>query len=263
MIQLTSAPDTSPAMPRRLENLTWLQVRQAVEEGTGVIIPVGATEQHGPHLPLGTDWMCATAVGLSVAEETNMIVATPLTYGCPSRPLSGGGQGFAGTTSLRPTTFMNIVRDTIREFVRHGFKRFAILNWHYENGNFLYEAIRDVVESSDAVRAVVFETCLKELTDETVQAVFEGQYLGRAIEHAATYETSIMMYIHPELVRAELLADDAAARRPWYDILPTPDDVVPASGVLWKVEGASADKGARLWNEVVPPVREAILRELA
>lgn len=247
---------------RKLAELTWYEVSAAVEQGTGVILPVGATEQHGPHLPLGTDFLCATAVADTVAPEVNMVVAPAITYGCPSRPLSGGGQGFVGTTSLRPTTFMAVIADVLRELVRHGFRRFAILNWHYENSDFLYEAAYQLLNDSAEARALVFQTCLKDLSEETVQVVFGGTYMGRAIEHAATYETSIMMHLHPELVHTELVKDDAAERRPWYDIVPTPQDIVPKTGVLWKVEGASAEKGARLWGEVLPPVLEAIHREL-
>jgi creatinine amidohydrolase len=201
-------------------------------------------------------------VGLAVAPDTNMIVAPAVTYGCPSRPLSGGGQGFVGTTSLTPSTFMSVIRDILTELLRHGFKRFALLNWHYENGNFLYESVRTAIGDREDVKALVFETCLKELSSETISVVFNGSYMGRAIEHAATYETSIMMHIHPELVRFDRLADDAAERRPWYDIIPTPSDIVPESGVLWKVREATAEKGRLLWDEVIPPVREAIQREL-
>ena len=246
---------------RHMAELTWPEIQSAVESNIGVILPVGATEQHGPHLPLGTDYLCATAVALAVAPDSRMLVAPPVTYGCPSRPLSGGGQGFVGTTSLRPTTFMGIVRDVLNELLRHGFRRFAIVNWHYENGNFLYEAAYEAITGSDA-RLLVFETCLKELSPATIDVVFSGGYLGRAIEHASTYETSIMMHLYPDLVHFERAADDAAERRPWYDIIPAPSDIVPKSGVLWKVEGASAEKGKRLWNEVVPPVREAIRADL-
>ena len=157
---------------------------------------------------------------------------------------------------------MGVIRDVLAELLRHGFRRFAVLNWHYENGNFLYESVRAAIGDREDVKALVFETCLKELSSETIEVVFSGGYMGRAIEHAATYETSIMMHIHPELVRFDRLADDAAKRRPWYDIVPAPSDVVPDSGVLWKVAGATAEKGRLLWDEVIPPVREAILHEL-
>jgi creatinine amidohydrolase len=253
-----SAKSGTQADERLMAHRTWLEIRDAAASGAGVILPVGATEQHGPHLPLATDYLCATAV----ASDANVIVAPPVTYGCPSRPLSGGGQGFVGTTSLTPATFMGVIQDVLAELLRHGFRRFAVLNWHYENGNFLYESVRAAIGDREDVKALVFETCLKELSSETISVVFSGGYMGRAIEHAATYETSIMMYIHPELVRFDRLVDDAAERRPWYDIVPTPSDIVPQSGVLWKVAGATAEKGRLLWDEVIPPVREAILQEL-
>ena len=88
-----SAGPGAQADDRLMAHRTWLEIRDAAASGVGVILPVGATEQHGPHLPLATDYLCATAVGLAVASDVNMIVAPPVTYGCPSRPLSGGGQG--------------------------------------------------------------------------------------------------------------------------------------------------------------------------
>src|ERR1700716_492208 len=107
-----------------MNRLTWVEYQGRVrEERAPVFLPVGALEQHGPHLPLGTDAMLAAAVAEGVAGETSGLVAPALAYGYKSQPKCGGGQHFPGTTSLDAATLIGQVRDTIREFVRHGVQR--------------------------------------------------------------------------------------------------------------------------------------------
>ena len=77
-----------------IAEMTWEEVRDAIAEGYGVILMVGSTEQHGPHLPLATDTLLSLAVAKGVAERTRTLVASPLYYGYKSKPLSGGGQSF-------------------------------------------------------------------------------------------------------------------------------------------------------------------------
>lgn len=105
----------------------------------GRYVAAGATEQHGPHLPLGTDTFLPVELLKRVAERIDLLIAPPLHYGYKSRPLSGGGQGFVGTTSLRGTTLIDVTRDVVGEYLRHGFRRVLIVNWHMESSSFLYE----------------------------------------------------------------------------------------------------------------------------
>jgi creatinine amidohydrolase len=247
-----------------MADLTWVEVRDAIRLGAGVMLPIGSTEQHGPHLPLATDSLLASSLCLAVAQSVNMLVAPAITYGYRSRPLTGGGQGFVGTTSLRGETLMAMIRDVLREFLRQGFERLVVLNWHYENSNFVYEAAFEALEPHSVAKAriVVFEHGLGKLSDQTVAKVFGGSFPGLAIEHAATYETSLMLHLHPELVHFERAVDDQSARRPWYDVIPTPDAFVSKSGVLWKATEASPEKGKLLWSEIVPQVQEGIVTEL-
>ena len=105
---------------RELAHLTWPEVRDAVDTDAGVILPIGATEQHGHHLPLATDALLASALARDIAGATHMLVAPTVSYGYRSRPLTGGGSGFIGTTSLRGRTLMDLVEDVLRELLRHG-----------------------------------------------------------------------------------------------------------------------------------------------
>lgn len=247
-------------------DLTWPELATAISNGAGVILPVGATEQHGLHLPLCTDALLATELARAVAAESNSFVAPAISYGYRSRPQVGGGQGFIGTTSLSGVALINQVTDILSEFIRHGFRRICVLNWHMENTNFLYEAAflaqqRDEKNASGA-KILVIESPFDELSQETMDLLFEGDFPGWGIEHAGILETSLLQYLRPELVREEKIEDGEAPRRVSYDVLPLQDDLVSPNGALWKATLGSAEKGKKTWAEIVPPLVKAVLREL-
>jgi creatinine amidohydrolase len=248
---------------RVLDQMTWPEVRAAVARGAGVVLPVGSTEQHGHHLPLATDAILPTELALAVAEPLDLLVAPPVQYGYRSRPLSGGGEGFVGTVSLRAQTLMALVEDVLAQLIRHGFRRLVVLNWHFENQNFVYEAawLAKERDRGDA-RIMVCELPFSELSPATMELLFPGGFPGWDVEHASIMETSLMLHLRPELVLFDRAVDDEAERHPWWDVVPTPDAFVPASGTLWKATQASAEKGRRTWEEIVEGLRAAIEEEL-
>jgi creatinine amidohydrolase len=227
-----------------------------------VFLPVGALEQHGPHLPLGTDAMLASAMATGAATAVGGIVAPALSYGYKSQPKCGGGQHFCGTTSLDAATLIGQVRDTIREFVRHGVERLVLVNGHYENQWFLIEGIDLALRECHApqlsvMRLEYWDFC----TPSTLAAVFPDGFPGYALEHAAVMETSMMLHLHPELVRLDLIPEGPAADFPPYDMYPTRTEWVPASGVLSSARGASVEKGALICSEVIARVAFAVRAE--
>lgn len=249
---------------RLMAEMTWPEVEAAIRRGAGVVLPVGSTEQHGHHLPLATDAILPTELALAVAGPLDLLVAPAVTYGYRSRPLSGGGQGFVGTTSLRATTLIALVEDVLRELIRQGFKRIVLLNWHMENQNFVYESAYLALEQSreSQARVLVAELAFTDLSSETMRALFPEGFPGWDVEHASILETSLMLHLHTEMVLFDRAVDDAAKRHPWYDVLPVPADFVPRSGTLWKATQASAEKGRMAWREIVEQLREAISAEL-
>src|SRR3712207_253391 len=156
---------------RILAEMTWPEVEAAIDRGAGVFLPVGSTEQHGYHLPLATDVILPTELALAAAEPLDFLVAPPVSYGYRSRPLSGGGQGFVGTTSLQAQTLMSLVEDVLDELIRQGFERIAVVNWHFENQNFVYEAAYLAHERhrASSARILVAEHPFAELSEETMQ----------------------------------------------------------------------------------------------
>ncbi len=246
-----------------MNRMSWPQYRERITGAKApVLLPVGALEQHGPHLPLGTDALLATSIAAGVAAAVDGIVAPVLSYGYKSQPKCGGGQHFCGTTSLDAATLIGQVRDTIREFVRHGVERLVLVNGHYENQWFLIEGI-DLARREcggaalEVMRLEYWDFC----TEATLASIFPHGFPGFALEHAAVIETSMMLHLNPELVRVELIPDEPAADFPPYDMYPTRTEWVPASGVLSSAREATADKGARICSEVIARIAAAVRTE--
>jgi creatinine amidohydrolase len=255
---------------RRFSELTWPEAAEAIERNAGVLIPIGSTEQHGHHLPLGTDALIADDLACAIAadEAQDLLVAPCVTYGYRSRPLSGGGPHFVGTTSASAATLMGLVQDVLESLLEQGFRRLALVNWHMENQNFIYESAYLALKRSPAAvangaRVMIAEAGFGGLSDEMMELLFPGgSFPGWDVEHAGIMETSLMLHLHPELVLADRAVDDEAERHPFYDMLPVPDAFVPKSGSLWKARQGTAEKGAACWPEVVEQMRRGIALEL-
>ena len=113
-----------------------------------VIIPTGATEQHGPHMPIGVDAMLSSDIAAAVAQQTGALVAPVFAYGYKSQPRSGGGDHRMGTTSLSAATLIGLVEDVASSFLAQGFKHVVVLNGHYENYQFIYEGLDNAVKQA-------------------------------------------------------------------------------------------------------------------
>lgn len=250
---------------RKIASLTWPEIHDAIARDAGVIVPVGATEQHGFHLPLGTDVVLPTELARAVAERLDFLIAPPLVYGCRSRPLSGGGQSFPGTISLSARTFMSVLEDVLFELLRHGFRRIAVFSWHMENTNFTYEAAALAVERGhfEDARVMVHDNPAGTPSAAVMEELFHGDFPGWDAEHAAIFETSLMLHLRPELVLMDSAVDDATPSHPAYDVVPPPASFIAASGTLWKATQATAEKGRLIWDEMVPRVIGEVEEALA
>ncbi|GAC1406690.1 MAG: creatininase [Chloroflexota bacterium] len=249
-----------------MAELAWPEVRDAIAGGYGVAVAVGATEQHGPHLPLNTDVVLPFDVLMRVAERHRVLVAPPIAYGYKSRPLSGGGQGFPGTTSLRARTLMDTLEDIVVEFMRQGFRQIMVMNWHYENAGVLYEAIDLALERRRDIsnaRVVLVENPFPVFDAPTMEVLFPHGFPGWDVEHASVLETSLMLALYPERVLVDRIRDDAALRHPPYDVLPGPEDFVPRSGVLSRATEGSAEKGHLVLRLLVEHITEIWETEFA
>ena len=245
-----------------MADLSWVEFKQKIENKAVVLLPLGATEQHGPHLPLSVDVLLPTAVCEQVAREVNGIVAPALPYGCRSQPKTGGGEGFPGTTSLDANTFSLVVRDVVRQLIKSGVRRLVLVNGHFENyvpategvDMALRELHHDGITDAKIVRLAYWDF----ITQETLDRVFPNGCPGIELEHASLMETSLMLLLKPALVMMEKVPSDGPACFPPYDISPVPENFVPASGVLSVAHCASLENGRLLFDEHVERIVDSL-----
>jgi len=182
-----------------LEEMTWPEVKEAVRSEAIVVIPVGSTEQHGLHLPLGTDTMISLEIVRRAAEkvgdEVTVVVAPSVNIGYSVEHMD-----FPGTITLTSDTFMREMKEVCGSLAKHGFKKVVILNSHGGNEHALGTVARDLEAEKGVFVAVASGS---RLARDTVSKVRESEEGG--IAHACEVETSIMLAIQPDLVRREQL----------------------------------------------------------
>ncbi|KWR71631.1 creatininase [Arthrobacter sp. W1] len=234
-------------------------------EGSTIIIPTGATEQHGPHMPLGVDAMLSRAIAGIVAEKIGALVAPVFSYGYKSQPRSGGGNHRVGTTSLGAAALTGMVDDVVTSLIAQGFTNVVVLNGHFENYQFIYEGLDNAVARARATgsesRAVLLSYW--DFVDEaTLEKVFPDGFLGWDIEHGGVLETSLMLLLHPQKVDMTRVVDHPPAKLTPYDIFPEDPARTPPTGCLSSAAGASAEKGQLLLDAVTAAVADSLQGEL-
>jgi creatinine amidohydrolase len=256
-IRLTQQGETAKMMPTvAMGEMSWVEYSQRVAEpGKITLVPAGAIEQHGPHLPLKTDVLIPTEIALEAARRTNAIVAPAIVYGYKSIQRSGGGNHFCGNTSLDAMTVVSVTRDILRELARHGIRRVVFVNGHFENSYFLLEgadlAIRDLAAIGINNFEVVTLSYWDFITKDALSEVFPEGFPGWALEHAGVMETSLMLHLSPQLVDMSLAPADAPAAFPPYDVLPPVPGLTPPSGCLVSPVEATSAKGRILFETAV------------
>ena len=231
-----------------LDRMTWPEVRAELDGGRDtVVIAFGATEQHGPHLPLGTDAMIGDHLGRLVADRLGAFLAPTVRVGCSRHHLA-----FAGTLSLADATFHAVVADTVTSLAGNGFRRIVLLPTH--GGNFapLAAALEQLGPVEGArVDALTDVTALLEIA--LIGEREFGVPLGEGGLHAGEWETSLILAIAPDLVRTAqaepgYTGDPAAAIGALFD---GGVESVARNGVIGDPLQASAEHGERYWTAVV------------
>lgn len=184
----------------RLEELTWTDVESAIDDGTRTaIVPVGSTEQHGPHLPLGTDSYIGEAVAERVAERLGDALVAP----CIRPGVSGHHMEFPGTVSIGADLLMDLLDGYAESLERHGFEYVVFLPSH--GGNFapVETAAPEIARGRESIDVITLAD-IEQYMELMNEGLKEGgiDYQERVI-HAGANETSIMLAIHEDLVRKE------------------------------------------------------------
>ena len=260
-VELTTGTDRASIL---MQEMTFEDYLARVRGEAVIIVPCGAIEQHGPHLPMKADAFIATAIAERIARVHDALVAPSFNYGCKSQALSGGGQVFGGTTSLDSDTFTRVLRDVLRELMRHGATRLLVLNGHGENQFPIYEgvdlALRDTAR--DNVKIVV-TGWWQFVSEDRIREIFPGEFPGWDLEHAATTETSLMLALDPDSVRHARVLDERMEHVPPYAVFPQPRNLVPRSGVMSRATPASLQLGEALLETVMLGFDDLFEREFS
>jgi creatinine amidohydrolase len=239
--------------------LAWPAFRERLRAGSPLVLAVGAFEQHGPHLPMATDSIIAEHLGREVGKRVGGVVLPTFPFGAPSRPRSGGGDGFPAP-ALTLSALLATVEALAGGAIAAGARSLLVISWHMENAAVLWDALRGPLERSDGARALLFEAPWEYLGDELAGALFpEGPALWSE-DHAGRLETAVMRHLAPELV-GEPPAPVAFRPRASYDVLPTPSDAVPATGVVLDARGVDAALGQRCLEAMVAAIANAAVVE--
>lgn len=225
------------------------------------LIPVGAIEQHGPHLGLETDTFLAVKFSEALAERIGGVVLPGFNYGYRSQPGSGGGELFPGTVSLRGATLSAIVSDIVYGWARHGLSRIALINGHFENTLFLVEGVNLALERGARTKVVILNWW-EQISPVQLDEIFDGAFPGWEAEHAGVVETSLVWHLDPERVRPQLISPHTASDfAPPYTVLPEPAGMVDSSGVLRTAHGSSPDLGRAMFEVAVTEMAAALSNE--
>lgn len=247
-----------------LAKLTWWEARDAVAANPLVILPVGSTEAHGPHLPLDVDTHQAGRVAELVAERTGSLVAPTLPYGYATTWMA-----FPGTMTLQADTFQQVVVELVSSVLAHGFRRVLILNGHRPNGTAIDVAARRAIDDlAGEGNATVTAISYWEPGALRVHELRRSKVGGMG--HACELETSFQLATRPELVQMETLAqvrpplvgwDLVAPREPARTYGPWPAPSAEHPAIFGDPTVASAESG-RAFLEVIVDALVEYVREL-
>jgi len=169
---------------------SWAEVDEMNRENTIILIPLGSTEQEGTHLPLGVDTYVAEAIAQAVAKETGSLVGPVLPVG-----YSEWFCEFPGTISLKLETLMQVLREYISSLIHHGFKKYIFINSHGGNSSAVDVISRELIMSHDIHIAMVEIWKITNSLAKDIPMLKENVF-----KHAGELMTSIMLYLHPDLV---------------------------------------------------------------
>jgi creatinine amidohydrolase len=235
-----------------LADMSWEEVRDYLTHDDRVILPIGATEAHGRHLGLGTDFYEAEAIAHGTGAASGVVVAPTLNYG-ESLTLTG----FPGTLSLSPLTLIAVLCDLLRGLHQHGFRRILIVNGHGGNNAAVYNAVQLVSHDLMGLRIKHFAWW----TDREAYQVVLDMMGPQQGSHASAGETAFMLSVRPDAVKMQRLSGHDAPVVPSYEIttVQTFTQIYPDGIMGLNPANATREAGDALLRKSV----EICVRELA
>jgi creatinine amidohydrolase len=236
------------AVTHALDEMSWVDVAAHLARDARLIIPIGALEQHGPHLPLGANTLISTRMADDLSAEFGVLRAPAMSYGVN---FYGGkvrlGRAWAGTATLRPKTLHRTLNELVATWESHGICEFILITAH-RHGPHL-DALATLFTRSARVRVVsIWDVDIADLLE------FQPGPL-----HAGEAETSLMLHLYPHLVRMDRARDIPVTRNPERystDELPPPRP--DGNGIVGHATAGTPEKGRRIYERMLDAVRRAV-----
>jgi creatinine amidohydrolase len=230
--------------PLGLDELSWIDVAAHLAGDPRLIIPVGALEQHGPHLPLGSNVLIARQFALDLSREFGVLRAPAFSFGVNV----ASERAYAGTASLGRKTLHRALNELLDSWEGHGITEFIILTAHRHDPHL--EALATLITTTSRVRVI-------DVWDVPIHDLLEGQ---ETVEHAGEAETSVMLHLYPDLVRMDRARDFILSPAEFRRYIRGGMHAPPAGGTgcVGRPTIASAEKGASIYNRILDVVRTAV-----
>jgi len=239
--------DEAPAS-LMLDEMSWVDVAAHLARDARLIIPIGALEQHGPHLPLGANTLIASRIARDLSESHRVLRAPPVNYGVN---YYGGevhpGRAWAGTATLRRKTMHRALNELLYSWEPHGISEFILVTAHRYGPHL--DALTTLMTRAARVRVVsVWDVDISDLLETQTEPL-----------HAGEAETSVLLHLYPERVRTDRARDEpppGGGLNGDRESLPRPrpDGV----GVVGFPTHASAMTGQRIYRRMLNVIGRAV-----
>ncbi|WP_316976039.1 creatininase family protein [Shumkonia mesophila] len=239
-------------MPMQLQQSTWPEVERYLETSTGVILPIGATEQHGPIGVIGTDAICAEVIAKGVGAAAGALVGPTIAVG-----MSEHHMRFPGSMTLRPSTLIALLSDCVGSLTAHGFRRFFFVNGHGGNIASLqaafFEIYNEMRRAGFADAPQVRCKAMNWWQPEPVGALARELFGAADGSHAAASEVALTQFVDAANIKSAPLDPPVAPRGGFYNSATFrqryPDGRIGSNSGL-----ATPEAGQRLYDAAVAAV---------
>jgi len=192
-----------------LQEKSWKEAKELIEKSNGTaIIPIGSVEQHGYHMPLGTDSYVAITLAEDGAEKTGAMLVPPVWFGWSPHHMV-----LPGTITIRPEILSGLTYDIMASLKQHGVDKFVLINGHRIVNIIWMQLAAEKAQRELGVTVKIFDPAY--MSKDIAAELGFG-----AVGHAEEVETSHMMYRHPEMVHLELARDNPISTKPLNSVDP-------------------------------------------
>lgn len=230
-----------------------IDIKEKIQQAPTAILPIGAVEAHGPHLPLGTDNFLAVEMAKKLSSEINSFILPTLPYG-----QVWSLRNFPGSITVSNQSMINMIVDIGVSLWQQGFTTFIMMNGHLGNQNALKDVARILYEKvPDLKTYYFFYPGMNIYADE----VRENQSAHAVYFHACEIETSYMLYLAPEHVQMDRAITDIPNIPIDADVTPTPWETFTKSAVLGDATSATQEKGEYILTRVIQNMVKILRQE--